>query len=210
MNLSDATAVYAGTTEAKALYYGPQLLWNVPGWEPPNFPWADFAGINAGVSIFSTAADTLNFTINTGGQIRLFARPAGNGFRYRSTLNPGIPSSQIQGGWQALAAYNANNGRIVTALYGRDGSVNSYVWIRWNNFSLSYNSEQARLSLGSQETLAIEMEWDGSTLFGRRWDGQNWANAGTEAHAEWLGAPTHFAFAASSKKLWTFSEIKLL
>jgi hypothetical protein len=35
MNLSDATAVYAGTTEATALYYGPQLLWNVPGWEPP-------------------------------------------------------------------------------------------------------------------------------------------------------------------------------
>jgi hypothetical protein len=34
MNLSDATAVYVGTTEAKALYYGPQLLWNVPGWEP--------------------------------------------------------------------------------------------------------------------------------------------------------------------------------
>jgi hypothetical protein len=34
MNLSDATAVYAGTTEAQAVYYGPQLLWNVPGWEP--------------------------------------------------------------------------------------------------------------------------------------------------------------------------------
>jgi hypothetical protein len=34
MNLSDATAVYAGTTAAQAVYYGPQLLWNLPGWEP--------------------------------------------------------------------------------------------------------------------------------------------------------------------------------
>jgi hypothetical protein len=34
MNLSDAAAVYAGTTAAQALYYGPQLLWNLPGWEP--------------------------------------------------------------------------------------------------------------------------------------------------------------------------------
>jgi hypothetical protein len=27
-------AVYAGATDAKAIYYGHQLLWNVPGWEP--------------------------------------------------------------------------------------------------------------------------------------------------------------------------------
>jgi PKD repeat protein len=33
-----ATAVYAGTTAAQAVYYGPQLLWNVPGWEPPAYP----------------------------------------------------------------------------------------------------------------------------------------------------------------------------
>jgi hypothetical protein len=32
------SAVYAGTTEAQAVYYGPQLLWNVLGWEPPAYP----------------------------------------------------------------------------------------------------------------------------------------------------------------------------
>lgn len=28
------TAIYAGSTEGKAIYYGPSLLWNAAGWEP--------------------------------------------------------------------------------------------------------------------------------------------------------------------------------
>jgi hypothetical protein len=59
MNLSDATAVYVGTTEAKAVYYGPQLLWNVPGWEPlPSS--ALFTGLAAGDEFGRSVAINLN------------------------------------------------------------------------------------------------------------------------------------------------------
>ena len=47
MNIADAAAVYAGATEGQAVYYGPQLLWNVPGWEPPPSA-AIFTGAAAG------------------------------------------------------------------------------------------------------------------------------------------------------------------
>ena len=47
MNIAAATAIYAGATEGKAIYYGPSLLWNVPGWEPPPTA-AVFTGAAAG------------------------------------------------------------------------------------------------------------------------------------------------------------------
>lgn len=40
-------AIYAGAAEAKAVFYGPQLLWNVAGWEPPPTA-ASFTGAAAG------------------------------------------------------------------------------------------------------------------------------------------------------------------
>lgn len=46
MNIAEATAIYAGATEGKALYYGAQLLWNAPGWEPPAFSPASIAGLS--------------------------------------------------------------------------------------------------------------------------------------------------------------------
>jgi hypothetical protein len=74
MNIADAAAVYAGATEGQAVYYGPHLLWNVAGWEPPAatllnnllafYPLND-AG-NGTVSLLDTSGNNRTLTNNNG------------------------------------------------------------------------------------------------------------------------------------------------
>jgi hypothetical protein len=76
MNLSAATAVYAGTTAAQALYYGAKKLWPFSGWRQvgdtllPSRPTNTFKNESFGVSVsLNSAATTLavgqgNFSIN--------------------------------------------------------------------------------------------------------------------------------------------------
>lgn len=66
MNIAAATAIYAGATEGKAIYYGPSLLWNVPGWEPPPSA-AIFTGAAAGDEFgYSVATNLIGSRIAIG------------------------------------------------------------------------------------------------------------------------------------------------
>jgi hypothetical protein len=72
VNLATATAIYAGSTEAKAVYYGSNLLWNVAGWEPstlPNNLLAFYRLNDAGAGVLSLADTSGNnrTLTNTGG-----------------------------------------------------------------------------------------------------------------------------------------------
>lgn len=72
MNLATATSIYAGSTQAKAVYYGSQKLWNVSGWTPSTLPssllaFYRFNDAGSGVvSLADTSGNNRTLT-NTGG-----------------------------------------------------------------------------------------------------------------------------------------------
>lgn len=94
-----ASAIYAGASEGKAIYYGSKLLWNVAGWEPPAFSPKSIPGLrlwlDASVGLYDAA---------TGGNIVTTAAPvlrwedqSGNGFHATavSATAPSLALSQV-------------------------------------------------------------------------------------------------------------------
>jgi hypothetical protein len=100
MNLTDATAVYAGTTAAQALYYGPQLLWNVLGWEPPEPKPDSIAGLrlwlDASVGLYDAITGGALITSNAA-TVRRWEDRSGNGFHATATANaaPALSLSEV-------------------------------------------------------------------------------------------------------------------
>lgn len=99
MNIAEATAIYAGATEGKALYYGAQLLWNAPGWEPPAFSPASIAGLSlwldASVGLYDAA--TGGNPVTTAAPVLRWEDQSGNGFHATavSATAPSLALSQI-------------------------------------------------------------------------------------------------------------------
>jgi hypothetical protein len=90
MNLSDATAVYAGTTEAKALYYGPQLLWNVPGWEPLWSP------SQIGTDLWLDSANSTSLIMD-GNRVSQWSDLSGNARHGTQSLTTSMPTVTSEG-----------------------------------------------------------------------------------------------------------------
>lgn len=99
MNIATVTAIYAGATEGKALYYGPQLLWNVAGWEPPAFSPASIAGLrlwlDASVGLYD--AETGGNPVTTAAPVLRWEDQSGNGFHATATAStaPSLALSQV-------------------------------------------------------------------------------------------------------------------
>jgi hypothetical protein len=101
MNLTDATAVYAGTTEAQAVYYGPQLLWNVPGWEPPPaFSPSSISGLrlwlDSSVGLYDATSGGNLVTTNSAAVLR-WEDQSGNGFHATGASGPTFSLNQVNG-----------------------------------------------------------------------------------------------------------------
>ena len=93
MNIADAAAVYAGATEGQAVYYGPHLLWNVAGWEPPAATPASIAGLrlwlDASVGLYDAA--TGGNPVTTAAPVLRWEDQSGNGF-HATAVSPTAPS----------------------------------------------------------------------------------------------------------------------
>jgi hypothetical protein len=91
-------AVYAGTTEAKAVYYGPQLLWNVPGWEPPAFSPSSISGLrlwlDSSVGLYDATSGGNLVTTNSS-PVRRWEDRSGNGFHATGTNSPTLSLNQV-------------------------------------------------------------------------------------------------------------------
>jgi hypothetical protein len=92
-------AVYAGTTEAQAVYYGPQLLWNVPGWEPPPaFSPSSISGLrlwlDSSVGLYDATTGGNLVTTNSAA-VRRWEDRSGNGFHATGTNSPTLSLNQV-------------------------------------------------------------------------------------------------------------------
>lgn len=100
MNLTAATAVYAGTTEAQAVYYGPHLLWNVLGWEPPDFSPASISGLrlwlDSSVGLYDATSGGNLVTTNSAA-VRRWEDRSGNGVHATggSSTSPTLATAQV-------------------------------------------------------------------------------------------------------------------
>jgi hypothetical protein len=90
MNLSDAAAVYAGTTEAKAVYYGPQLLWNLPGWEPLWSP------SQIGTDLWLDSANSTSLIMD-GNRVSQWSDLSGNARHGTQSLTTSMPTVTSEG-----------------------------------------------------------------------------------------------------------------
>lgn len=99
MNIATATAIYAGATEGKAVYYGPQLLWNVEGWEPSAFSPASISGLrlwlDASVGLYD--AETGGNPVTTAAPVLRWEDQSGNGFHATASASvaPSLALSQV-------------------------------------------------------------------------------------------------------------------
>ncbi len=93
-----AQSVYAGTTEAQAVYYGPQLLWNVPGWEPPAFSPASISGLrlwlDSSVGLYDAMSGGNLVTTNSAA-VRRWEDRSGNEFHATGTNSPTLSLNQV-------------------------------------------------------------------------------------------------------------------
>jgi hypothetical protein len=131
MNLSDAAAVYAGTTAAQALYYGPQLLWNVPGWEPPEQD-----------PFFENVSLLLKMDGIDGGSV--FNDSSNNGLIVTAT---GATTSTVQSKFGGSSAFfNGSGNYLLVPADGTAIGINDFTIECWIN-TISGNNYKAIASL---------------------------------------------------------------
>lgn len=131
MNIATATAIYAGATEGKAVYYGPQLLWNVEGWEPLPTDHAIIEGLteidgSRGHSTFvnngySLKARSLSFM---GFKIAGFPAPSPRIKNCAITLDSGVYNFGVSTNWDLVRYFQTHDLTITADGIGRSNQNN--------------------------------------------------------------------------------------
>jgi hypothetical protein len=95
MNLRDTETVYAGTTAAQAVYYGSELLWNAPGWEPPPFSPSSISGLrlwlDSSLGLYDATTGGSLVTTNSAA-VRRWEDRSGNNFHATATSSSSAPT----------------------------------------------------------------------------------------------------------------------
>jgi hypothetical protein len=127
MNLTDATAVYAGTTEARAVYYGSKKLWPTKYHEvldgPTSVATADGSRghstfLDGGYSLSSRSLSFIGF------KMAGFPTPAPRIKNGRITTAAGVYEFGVDYGWSLVGYFATSDLNITSAGIGRQGDNN--------------------------------------------------------------------------------------
>jgi hypothetical protein len=158
-----ATAIYAGATAARALYYGARLLWNVPGWQPPQHEILEsLATINPAdgsrghsrfldVGLNLDASNLARIGFKFGGGVRIknatITTPAG-------TYTLGVATN-----WNLVRYFTSHDLTITSDGIGRSGFNN--IGGGWDHDVCGFWLDIPASSLTGADTITVDYEYSG-------------------------------------------------
>jgi hypothetical protein len=198
MNLSDAAAVYAGTTEAKAVYYGATQVWPFSGWRQLGFTLLGNAAgdefgrsvtINASGNRIAVGAPLNDAGGNNAGAIRVLDW---NGTNWSQIGNEilGVAAPNPGSGIGRSLAMSADGN--ILAISSNSGRSQVYQWngIAWAQMGSNISGAGSAISLSADGAILVIGTPDGSNFTGYvqvyDWNGTSWIQRGaniTEAQS---------------------------
>jgi len=190
MNLTDATAVYVGTTAAQAVYYGATQVWPFSGWRQLGFTLLGNAArdefgrsvtINASGNRIAVGAPLNDAGGNNAGAIRVLDW---NGTNWSQIGNEilGVAASNPGSGIGRSLAISADGNILATS--SNSGRSQVYQWngIAWAQMGSDISGAGSAISLSADGAILVIGNPDGSNFTGYvqvyDWNGTSWIQRG--------------------------------